>query len=88
LTEEVRIEGIEGLGLQHLYRAMDFLEANKEVLKEAIYFRIADLLNLNLDVELNRPRRRSGSTHRPMTQPTNRSLHSYTNFDNPVSHFH
>jgi hypothetical protein len=29
---------------------MDFLEANKPAIEEAIYFRIADLLNL--DVEL------------------------------------
>jgi len=50
LAEEVHIEGTEGLGLQHLYRAMDFLEANQEVLEEAIYFRTAD--RLNLDVEL------------------------------------
>ena len=50
LAKEVRIEGTEGLGLQHLYRAMDFLEANQDALEEAIYFRTADLLNL--DVEL------------------------------------
>lgn len=50
LAEEVRIEGTERLELQHLYRAMNFLEANREVLEEAIYFRTADLLNL--DVEL------------------------------------
>ncbi|MFQ5515864.1 MAG: IS1634 family transposase [Myxococcota bacterium] len=50
MTEDVRIEGTEPLELQHLYRAMDFLEANKETLEEAIYFRTADLLNL--DVEL------------------------------------
>ena len=50
LAEDVRIAGTERLELQHLYRAMDFLEANKEALEEAIYFRTADLLNL--DVEL------------------------------------
>ncbi len=50
LAEDVRIEGSETLELQHLYRAMDFLEANKEPLEEAIYSRTADLLNL--DVEL------------------------------------
>lgn len=50
LAEEVRIEGTQGLALHHLYRAMDFLEANKEAIEEAIYWRIADLLNL--DVEL------------------------------------
>ena len=50
LKEDVRIEGTEALELHHLYRAMDFLEAHKEVIEEALYFRIADLFNL--DVEL------------------------------------
>jgi len=50
LREDVRIEGVEGLELQHLYRAMDFLEAHKDEIEKAIYFRVADLLNL--DVEL------------------------------------
>lgn len=50
LREEVRMAGTEGLKLQHLYRAMDVLEATKEVIEEAIYFRLADLFNL--DVEL------------------------------------
>ena len=50
LAEDVRIEGCEGLGVHHLYRAMDFLEAHKEALERGLYFRVADLLNL--DVEL------------------------------------
>jgi hypothetical protein len=50
LSEEVRIAGTEGLELHQLYRAMDFLEAHKERMEEALYFRLADLLNL--DVEL------------------------------------
>jgi hypothetical protein len=50
LREDVRIEGTQELELQHLYRAMDFLEAHKEAIEKAIYFRVADLLNL--DVEL------------------------------------
>jgi hypothetical protein len=50
LREDIRIKGTEPLKLQHLYRAMDFLEANKEMIEKAIYFRMADLLNL--DVEL------------------------------------
>ena len=50
LREDVRIEGCEGLQLQHLYRAMDFLEANKEAVERAIFFRVADLLNLDVDV--------------------------------------
>lgn len=50
LGEDVRLEGTEGLELHHLYRAMDFLEQNKAAIEEALYFRIADLLNT--DVEL------------------------------------
>jgi len=50
LAEDVHIEGAGELALHHLYRAMDFLEENKAVLEEALYFRMADLLNL--DVEL------------------------------------
>lgn len=50
LSEDIRIEGAQRLKLQHLYRAMDFLEANKETIEKEIYFRMADLLNL--DVEL------------------------------------
>ena len=47
LKEEVHLEGAAGLELQHLCRAMDFLEANKEAIEKAIYFRMADLLNLD-----------------------------------------
>ncbi len=50
LTDEVHIEGCEGLGLQHLYRAMDFLDAHREALEEGLFYRMADLFNL--DVEL------------------------------------
>ncbi|MHC4710728.1 MAG: IS1634 family transposase [Planctomycetota bacterium] len=50
LGEDVRIEGTEGLELHHLYRAMDFLEAHKEPIEKDIYFQVADLLSL--DVEL------------------------------------
>ena len=50
LAEDVRIEGCEGLEVHHLYRAMDFLEAHKEELERGLYFGVADLLNL--DVEL------------------------------------
>ena len=48
--EDVRIEGTDTLDLHHLYRAMDVLEAHKEGIEQALYFRLADLLNL--DVEL------------------------------------
>src|SRR5262249_21631560 len=50
LREDVRIEGTDTLDLHHLYRAMDVLEAHKEDIEQALYFRLADLLNL--DVEL------------------------------------
>jgi hypothetical protein len=50
LREDVRIEGTETLALHHLYRAMDILEAHQEGIEQALYFRLADLLNL--DVEL------------------------------------
>ncbi len=50
LAEDVRIEGCGELELHHLYRAMDFLHERKTVLEEGLYYRVADLLNL--DVEL------------------------------------
>lgn len=50
LKEEVRIEGTRSLSLQHLYRAMDFLEANKEPIEREIFHRVADLLNLDVQV--------------------------------------
>jgi hypothetical protein len=50
LKEEVRLEGAAALELQHLYRAMDVLEANKDAIEKAIYFRTADLLNLDVEV--------------------------------------
>ena len=46
----MRIEGCESLELHHLYRAMDFLEAHKEALEEGLYCRMADLLNLDVEV--------------------------------------
>lgn len=50
LSEEVFFPGRETLELQHLYRAMDFLEAHKEKIERAIYFRMADLLNVDVDL--------------------------------------
>lgn len=50
LKEEVHIAGTKGLSLQHLYRAMDFLEANKESIEREIFHRVADLLNLDVEV--------------------------------------
>lgn len=50
LSEEVFFPGREALELQHLYRAMDFLEAHKEEIERAIYFRMADLLDVDVDL--------------------------------------
>jgi hypothetical protein len=50
LREDVWIRGTRKLGLQHLYRAMDFLEAHKEEIQQAIFFRVSDLLNLDIDL--------------------------------------
>jgi len=50
LREDVKIPGTEALELQHLYRAMDFLEANKEALEKAIYFSVADLVHIDVDL--------------------------------------
>jgi hypothetical protein len=50
LKEDARIPGTETLALQHLYRAMDFLEANKEPIEREIFFRVADLLSLDVEV--------------------------------------
>lgn len=50
LRDDVRIKGTEALSLHHLYRAMDFLEANQEAIEESLYYRLADLLNLDVDL--------------------------------------
>ena len=50
LAEDVHIEGCEGLGLQHLYRAMDVLCEHKDALEQGLYHRLADLLNLDVEV--------------------------------------
>ena len=50
LKEDVRIAGTEGLELHQLYRAMDALEANKDAIEQTIYFRVADLLNLDVEI--------------------------------------
>ena len=50
MAEDVRIQGCGALRLHQLYRAMDFLHAHQVALEEGLYYRMADLLNL--DVEL------------------------------------
>ncbi|MDQ5941633.1 MAG: hypothetical protein QG572_446 [Pseudomonadota bacterium] len=50
LKEDAHIAGTQGLKLHQLYRAMDFLEASKDVIEQAIFHRVADLLNLDVEV--------------------------------------
>jgi len=50
LREDVRIAGTEALALHHLYRAMDVLEASKEAIEQDLYFRLANLLHLDVDL--------------------------------------
>ena len=50
LREDVRIEGTKDLELQHLYRAMDFLETHREDIEKEVFFRVRDLFNLDVDV--------------------------------------
>ena len=50
LPEEVFLPGKEKLELQHLCRAMDFLEAHKEHVEREVFFHMADLMNADVDV--------------------------------------
>jgi transposase len=50
LKEDVHIEGTSSLQLHHLYRAMDFLEANREAIEHALFHQVADLFNLEVDI--------------------------------------
>src|SRR5574340_162959 len=50
LKEDVRIEGTQALALHQLYRAMGFLEANKAAIEQAIFYQVADLLSLDVDI--------------------------------------
>lgn len=50
LREEVFLPSACALELQHLYRAMDFLEEHKEEVEKAVYFSMSDLLNADVDL--------------------------------------
>ena len=50
LREDVRIDGTRELELHHLYRAMDFFEANRPEVERAIFFKVADLFSLDVDI--------------------------------------
>lgn len=50
LREEVFLPSASALELQHLYRAMDFLDEHKEEVEKAVYFAMSDLLNADVDL--------------------------------------
>jgi hypothetical protein len=50
LRAEVFLPDARNVGLQHLYRAMDFLEANKVEVEKSVYFAMADLMNADVDL--------------------------------------
>jgi hypothetical protein len=50
LRDEVFLPSGRELELHHLYRAMDFLEEHKAEIEKAIYFRVADLMNVDVDL--------------------------------------
>jgi len=50
LRQEVVLPGTEGVELHHLYRAMDLLVGAGEPLQRAIYFSVADVLQLEVDL--------------------------------------
>ncbi len=50
LGRDVVLEGIEGVSDDELYRAMDFLLACSERVQESVFFSVAHLLNLEVDV--------------------------------------
>jgi len=50
LRDEVFLPSGRELELQHLYRAMDFLEEHKAEVEKAVYFKMADLMNADVDL--------------------------------------
>lgn len=50
LREEVFLPTAQELGVHRLYRAMDFLLQEQERLEKAVFFKVADLLNVDVDL--------------------------------------
>jgi len=50
LREDIFFTGAEGIELQHLYQALDFLYAYQAEVEREIYFRTANLFNLDVDL--------------------------------------
>ena len=50
VSRDVVIPGLAQLDVQHCYRAMDFLLENAEAVQERVFFAVANLLNLEVDL--------------------------------------
>ncbi len=50
VAQDVVIQGLEQLGVQQAYRAMDFLLENQEEVQERVFFQVAELLQLEVDL--------------------------------------
>jgi transposase len=50
VREDVALGNPETIGLQHLYRAMDVLLEYREIIHKEVFFAVADLLNLEVDL--------------------------------------
>ena len=50
VPEEVFLPSASALQLHHLYFGLTFLEENKEAIERAVYFRMADLMNADVDL--------------------------------------
>lgn len=50
LREEVFLPEGDTIELQHLYRSMDFFEDHKAEIEKSIYFKMADLMNADVDL--------------------------------------
>lgn len=50
IREDVALGNPEPIDLQHLYRAMDVLLEYREIIHKEVYFAVADLLNLEVDL--------------------------------------
>jgi transposase len=52
VAQDVVIPGLEHLEVQQAYRAMDFLLENQEEVQERVFFQVAELLRLEVDLIL------------------------------------
>jgi transposase len=50
VKEDVALGNLDSIELQHLYRAMDVLLEYRETVHKEVYFAVADLLNLEVDL--------------------------------------